>query len=71
MNEIEIKNVLKIIYALIAIALVYVLYLIALGNRYEIEQKTIYDKWKQKGLMYYPDKAYEWTRWSEVPEKLR
>lgn len=68
------KNVFKVIYALIAIALVYVLYLVALGNRYEIRQvgdsKTrIYDKWdKQVVLVYYDDRPYEWQDWDEMPK---
>lgn len=69
------KNVFKVIYALIAIALVYVLYLVALGNRYEIRQvgdrvTRIYDKWdKQVVLVYYDNRPYEWQDWGEMPKK--
>ena len=67
------KNVFKVIYALIAIALVYVLYLVALNGRYEIEHQqingVIYDKWEQKILVYYPADAYQWQDWDEDPRK--
>ena len=69
------KNVFKVIYALIAIALVYVLYLIALGNRYEICQTSeytakMYDKWKKQVIWVYQNKApFEWRDWDEFPEK--
>lgn len=68
------KNVFKVIYALIAIALVYVLYLVALGNRYEIRQigdsvTRIYDKWdKQVVFVYYDNRPYEWQDWDEIPK---
>lgn len=65
------KNVFKVIYALIAIALVYVLYLIALNGRYVIEYQNlnsaIYDKWEQKILVYYPADVYQWQDWDKDP----
>lgn len=69
------KNVFKVIYALIAIALVYVLYLVALGNRYEICQigdtkARIYDKWKEQVVLGYYDKhPYQWQDWDEMPKR--
>ena len=63
------KNVFKVIYALIAIALVYVLYLIALGNRYYFHDKTIYDKWEQKAMRFVSRSAYEWQDWDKDPRR--
>ena len=66
------KNVFKVIYALIAIALVYVLYLIALGNRYEIHQMgdnkaRIYDKWKEQTIkVSYRADWFEWQDWNKT-----
>ena len=59
------KNVFKVICTLIAIALVYVLYLIALGDRYYFDNRIIYDKWKQKAMLFVSNSAYEWQDWDE------
>ena len=56
------KNVFKVIYALIAIALIYVLYLIALNGRYEVYQGMyILDKWEQKTV--WPAGNNGWENW--------
>jgi hypothetical protein len=56
------KNVFKAIYALIAIALVYVLYLIALNGRYELVDHHIIDKWEQKYV--WPGSNDGWSNWA-------
>lgn len=67
------KNVFKVIYALIAIALVYVLYLVALGNRYHfgIGDNVIYDKWEQKSMIHICGSPYEWQDWDEDPRNKK
>lgn len=61
----------KVFWKVIALALVVVLYLFALNGRYVIEYKNInsviYDKWKQKTLVYYPADVYQWQDWDEDP----
>lgn len=66
------KNVFKVIYALIAIALIYVLYLIALNGRYEIStygnSQMIIDKWKGRSLEnYHYEDRFVWQDWGKDP----
>jgi hypothetical protein len=50
------------------VVLLIILYLLALNDRYWIEDgRLIYDKWKQKALMFYPDDRYVWKDWDEKP----
>ena len=68
------KNVFKVIYALIAIALVYVLYLIALNDRYEIsihgKSQMIIDKWKGRSMEnYHYEDEFVWKDWDKDPRR--
>lgn len=57
----------KIVWEIIAIALVVVLYLFALNGRYEFENNVITDKWKQRSMYYFCGSQYEWQNWTEGP----
>lgn len=58
-------------WKIIAVLLIVILYLFALNGRYEFSGQDIHDKWGKRGMVYYPEKAYKWAKWTDYPDKLK